>query len=225
MTWALVTTRPGRTAQPEPSTPSPQAVPSTRTTAAAGAQHLGVGGDRRVGTGDRGGGAAHRRRRVDPVERVQDRAGGRQHLVEAAQDQRLLDVGAQAGGSRRVQGDGAEDPGEAERDRRDQGGAAGAVGQVQGRPADQPRPQAQREALDRDRDQRSGQQGPQSGAERRVRRLRALGEEQRAQAAAGKGSEGEADQGQGADDQALPVAPEPEGDGEGDDRPIEHGHL
>ena len=32
MTWALVTIRPGRTAQPEPSIPSPQAVLSTRTT-------------------------------------------------------------------------------------------------------------------------------------------------------------------------------------------------
>src|ERR1700744_3248919 len=31
-TWALVTTRPGATTQPDPSTPSPQALPNTRTT-------------------------------------------------------------------------------------------------------------------------------------------------------------------------------------------------
>ena len=40
--------------------------------------------------------AGDRGRRIDPVERVQHRPRGRQHFVEAAQDHRALDVGAQA---------------------------------------------------------------------------------------------------------------------------------
>ena len=135
-TWALVTTRPGPTAQPEPSTPSPQAVPSTRTTEPPAPQHVGVGGDRRrraAATGaagpviDGAGSTRSSALRTGPERR--------QHVVEAAQDHRALHVGAQARRPRRVQGDRAEDPGQAERHRGDQRRAAGAVGAGAATPA------------------------------------------------------------------------------------------
>ena len=223
-TCALVTIRPGATAQPEPSTPRPQAVPSTRTTERRRGSTSGSVAIAASGAGHRRRRADYRRRRVDPVERVQDRPRRRQDLVEAAQDQRLLDVGAQARGSRRVQGDRAEDPGEPQRDRGDQRRTAGAVGQVQDGPADHLRPQAQRKALDRDCHQRPGDQRPKRGAERRVGGLGALGQEQRAEPAAGKCAEREADQGHRADDQSLPVTPQREGEGEGDDGAVENSH-
>ena len=47
-TWALVTTIPSPATQPLPCTPSPQAVPSTRTTLCGGLAHLRVAGDLRV---------------------------------------------------------------------------------------------------------------------------------------------------------------------------------
>ena len=77
---------------------------------AAGADHVGVGGDRRVGRRHRRRRPDDRRRRIDPVERMQDRPRGRQHFVEAAQDHRALHIGPQLRRPRRVQGDGAEDP-------------------------------------------------------------------------------------------------------------------
>ena len=137
----------------------------------------------------------------------------------------LLDVGPQPVGAGRVQGDGAEDPGEAERDRGDQRRTTGPVGQVQGRAPDHLRPQPQGEALDRDGDEGPGQQRPERCAERRVGRLGALGEDQRAEAAAGKGAGAEADQRHRPDDQPLPIAPDRQGEGEGDDRPIQNGHF
>ena len=112
-TWALVTIRPGRAAQPEPSTPSPQAVPSTRTTEPPAPTTSGSVGDRRRrarATGAAGPmieGAGSTRSSA-----FRTGARGRQHFVEAAQDHRALDVGAQPRGPRRVQGDGAEDPGQ-----------------------------------------------------------------------------------------------------------------
>ena len=106
-------------------------MPSTRTTerprgrTSGSAAIAGSGGaDRRARAGDRG-------RRVDPVERVEDRPRRRQQLVEAAQDQRALDVLAQLCGARSVQRDGAEDPGQPEGDAATSGRAAGAVGEVE----------------------------------------------------------------------------------------------
>ena len=53
------------------------------------------------GPGDRG-------QRVEPRERVQDRARRRQHLVQLAQDRRALDVGAQLALAGCLRGDGRE---------------------------------------------------------------------------------------------------------------------
>ncbi len=194
-TWALVTTSPGAPTQPEPSTPSPQAVPSTRTTEAPARDHVRVADDLRIGRADRGGRADDRGRRVDPVERVQDRARGRQHVVEAAQDQRALHVGPQLRGPRRVQRDGAEDPDEAQRHRGDQRGAAGAVGQVQHAAVpDQSRAQPQRQALQGHRHQRPRHQRAERRAQRRIGRLRPLVQHQRPDPAPGERPHREPDQ-------------------------------
>jgi hypothetical protein len=66
----------GSTTQPEPSMARPQAVPSTRTTLREALR-------------------GNRRQRVQTRERVEDRAGWGQNLVEPAQDRRSLDVGPQ----------------------------------------------------------------------------------------------------------------------------------
>ncbi len=190
ITWALVTIRPGCTAQPEPSTPSPQAVPSTRTTEPPASSTSGSVAIAGVGRRDRRRRPDHRGRRVDPVERVEDRARGRQHFVEAAQDHRVLDVGAQPRGRRA----------RAARPRRRPRRGPSATEAIRAappapsarcsdRPADHLRPQPQREALDRDRRQRPDQQRPQRRAERRVGGLGALGEHQRPEPAADEGTD------------------------------------
>ena len=173
-TWALVTTRPGAATQPEPSTPSPQAVPRTRTTERPARQTSGSVAIPRVGRRDRGGRADDRGRRVDAVEGVEHRARGRQQLVEAAQDQRALDVAAQVGGAGSVQGDGAEDPDDARgrrrrparrRRRRRRGAGAGGRGS--------PSPRSPSAMLSRvDRDQRPDDQrarAPRAAARRATR--------------------------------------------------------
>ena len=138
-TWALVTTMPGAATQPEPSTPRPQAVPSTRTTEAPARRTSGSVALARVGAAERRRRADDRGRRVDPVERVEDRArraAGRwlrlRRISERWTSSRRLAVPG------RVQGDGAEDPDHAEGDAGDEGGAAGAVGEVQAAIADHP---------------------------------------------------------------------------------------
>ena len=158
--------RPARALDPEPAGGAEH--PHDRV---AGPQHVGVGGDRASG------------RRPAPPARCTDGAGStRSSAFRTGPDggstslrlRRITDSWTSARSCAvpgRVQGDGAEDPGEAERDRGDQRRAAGPVGQVQDRAADHLRPQPQREALDRDRDQRPGQQRPERGAERRVGRL------------------------------------------------------
>ena len=60
-TWALVTTRPGPATQPEPSTPRPQAVPSTLT------RRVARGADLRIVDRRRGRAAARRRRAREPT--------------------------------------------------------------------------------------------------------------------------------------------------------------
>ena len=65
------------------------------------------GADVRRGPRDRG-------QRVQPRERVQDRAGGRQQHIQLAQDRRVLDISAQPSPARRLRGDGGEDPHDAQ---------------------------------------------------------------------------------------------------------------
>ena len=60
-TWALVTTSSGAATQPEPATPSPQAVPSTRTVASPALRTVGVGDDPLIRGLDVGLGPADRR--------------------------------------------------------------------------------------------------------------------------------------------------------------------
>ena len=84
--------------------------------------------------------------------------------------------------------------------------------------------EAEGDALERHRDERSDQQRPERGEQRRVGRLGAVAQQQRPEPAPGDRAADEADQGQGADDQPLAVAPDPHRHGEGDDPPIEHGH-
>src|SRR5438128_1804910 len=84
-------------------------------------------------------------------------------------------------------------------------GAAGAVGHVHRLAADQARAYPQREALEGHRDKSAHDESPERRQQRRVGRIRALGEQRRRQTAADEGAAGEADKSQRADDQALLV--------------------
>ena len=113
-TWALVTTIPFPATQPEPCTPSPQAVPSTFTTLRTRGAHLGIARDRRVGRPHARIGTVDPRERVEARERLEQRARRRQHAVQLLEDRRALDRLAQLAGARRLQRHGARDPREAQ---------------------------------------------------------------------------------------------------------------
>ena len=139
-TWALVTTRPGAATQPEPSIPSPQAVPRTRTTERAGRHHVRVGDDLRVRRRHRG-----RRARRSTAPGRPGRARCRTAPEGGSTSLRLLRITECCTSARScdrpgcVQGDCAEDPDQPQGNRGNQRGAAGAVGTVQSAPSpDQP---------------------------------------------------------------------------------------
>ena len=191
----------------------------------AGIDHLRVFDNRGIGRGHRRRRSDDRGSRIDPVQRVEDRPRGRQHLVEAAQDQRALHVGAQLGGAGRVQRNRPEHPGQPQRHRGDQSRSARPVGEVQeALAANQPSSQVEREALQGHRHQGTRHQRPQGRAQRRVGRLRPLVEHQWAQPAADERADPEPEQRQRSDDQSLPESPEAEGQGESHDRPIQNRH-
>jgi hypothetical protein len=92
--------------------------------------------------------------------------------------------------------------------------AAGPVGEMKAAAADQPLPQAERHALQGDRDQRAADQRAARGEQRRVGRVGAFAEHQRGDSAADERPDREAEQGQHPDDQPLPVPPGAEGERE-----------
>ena len=129
-TCALVTTRPGPATQPEPSMPSPQAVPTTRTTLRAASLTPAESSTAGVGRVHACRGPRERGERVDLRERV-DQAVRRHLLVELREDRRVLGVVAQVGLLREIEEHGADGP--AEREARDgaEDAAADVVEQAQ----------------------------------------------------------------------------------------------
>ena len=190
-TCALVTTTPSRATQPEPSTPSPHAVPRIFTTLAAAACTC---GSRAIPSR---GGATLRlrpvdlRERVEARQRVQQRARRRQRLVEPREDLRALDLVADVAVG--VHRDRAEDPHHAEPDARRQQRAEHAVDeaeagqrQLRAQPHAQPL-EAGREAGARRAARRPGRTRARTGE------LRAVGQHEPGQPRPEPGAEREAE--------------------------------
>ena len=106
--------RRGRRPRPSPSPrrPGRRPCPRTRTTLAGRRARPGRARSPRGGAGTSASGPSIVRERVEARERVEQRARRRQHVVEALQDRRALDVAPQLARARRLQRDGADDPGE-----------------------------------------------------------------------------------------------------------------
>ena len=104
-------------------------MPSTRTVESPAARTSGSSTEAGVGRRDVGVGPAHERARVDPAQHVEQRPGGRQHVVERAEDRRALHRLAQVARlvAARVQRDRAEAPGEQQGQRGEQERAADPV--------------------------------------------------------------------------------------------------
>ena len=212
-----------RRPSPLPSTPSPQAVPNTRTTLWRAARTPGLARMRALGRRDVGGGTVDRRERIEARQRVEDRARRGQDLVQGAQDRRVLDVGAQRPRRRRVQGDGADDPGDPQADARGQRGAEEPVHGPQSRDP-QRRAHAGAQPLQAAGEHATGQQRAEQAEQRRVGRAIPLAEQQRGQAGAEERAHREPGQRQRADDEPLHVAVEGQEHGEADDDPVQRTH-
>ena len=166
---------------------------------------------------------AHRRDRVDPRERVQQRPRGRQQLVQLLEDRRALDVLAQHRRSRRLVGHRPDDPRDPERHRGRQRRAEHAV--------DHPQPGhsqenagARPETLEAAGQHRAREQRPDQAEQRRVLRVRAARQHERPEVTSEERADAEADQRQGADDEALGVAIQGKQHREGHDQPVDFCH-
>ena len=181
-------------------------MPITRTTLCGGAGHARRPREPAARGRDVGRGPGDRGQRVQARERVQDRAGRRQHLVELAQDRRALDVRAQAGSARRLGGDGGGDPDDAEAERRAEQRSERAVEQPQCRASIRRATQPQADTLEAAREDRAGEQGADQPERGRIRRGRALGQQQRTQAGAEEGTDCETAEREHTHDEALAEA-------------------
>ena len=178
-TCAAVTTMCGRATQPEPSTPSPQAVAVMRTTLGRTSSHRRRGERPGVGRRRRRRRPGDRRERVDARERAQD--GARRHdRVQLLEDQRAANLVAHLRLAGQLQEDGARDPdeGEPERSAGDQ-----AADRVEQRAA-AGSPTGSRARTSRRREatlcsSAAPTSAPASAGERRVRRARAVVQEVR----------------------------------------------
>ena len=218
-TCAFVTTSSLPATQPLPSTPRPQAVPSTFTTLRPAASTSGsraIFGVRRRHVRRR---AADRRERVEAGERLEDRPRRRQHRVELPQDRRALDGLAQVARARSLKRYRADDPHQEQPQAGEQRGAAHPVQHSE--LLRQPVAQLKAEHLEPRGQQRSEQQRPDQGEQRGVRRMRTVLEQERSEARADERPGGKARQRQASGDQPLAVAPDREEHGEGDDDPVE----
>ena len=201
--------------------------------AAGGAEHLhhaaAGGGDaaRRDDAAGRrrhvGGRPAHRRQRVDPRERMQERPRRRQQLVELLEDRRALDVVAEHRRARRLERDRADDPRDPERHRSGQDRAEHAVDEAEPRHP-QEHAGARPEPLQAAGQHRAGEQRAHQPEQRRVLGVRAAGQHERREVGAEERSEAEPEQRQGADDEPLRVAVERQQHRERHDQPVDFRH-
>jgi hypothetical protein len=167
--------------------------------------------------------AGDRRQRIEARQRVEDRAGRRQHRVELAQHERALHVGAQRRQPGRLEHDGPRQPGQPERDRDAERAAEQRVGDAEA--ADpQAAAQAGAEQLQPAREHPADHQGTREREQRRVRRVRAVGQQQRADARAGDRAAHQPGERERADDEAAPQPGETQQHGQRDDDPVERRH-
>ena len=173
--------------------------------AARGAPHTRRPRDGRLGRGDVRRGAGDLGQGVEPRERVQDRAGRRQQLVELAQDRRALDVRAQRALARRLRRHGCEDPDDAQTEGRAERRAEQAVEQAQAR-EEQRAPQPEAQTLQPTREDRAGQQRADQPEGGRVWRGGSAGQQKRTQASSEECTKREPAEGEHPDDEAPPEA-------------------
>ncbi len=174
--------------------------------------------------GDVGGGAADCRQRIDASERIQDRAGRRQQLVELLEDHRPLKVAAQGDRAGRLHRQRTRNPRDPEPDARGQRRPERPVHLTQPRES-QRGPSAGSDAFEPTGDQRADQQRADQREQRGVRGVGAAVEQQRAKPGAEPCAAGEPDQRQHPDDEPLRVAEDRQQHAETHDQPVEPGHA
>ena len=227
-TCALVTTRPGAAIQPDPSTPRPQAVPSTRTTPALAAWTSGSRAIFESGAATSGLGPwTATRGSIRWSALISELEGGNALLSARRIEERCTAVrspcapGAFSATAPKSQ---ARPSASATRSTAPPEDSAIAIPRRRPRLAEQASPDGDRDSLQRHGHDPADQQRAREGGGRRVGRVRAVGQERGAEAAADEGADREAPEAEHAHDQALLVPPERHRQGEGDDHPIEAGH-
>ncbi len=165
-----------------------------------------------------------RRQRIQPRERVQDRARRRQQFVELAQDGRALDVRAQLVLPRRLRRHGCEDPHDAQTERRAERRAEQAVEQAQAR-EEEGTAQLEPQALQPAGEDPAGEQRTEQPEGRGVGRGRSAWKQKRTQTSSEECTKREPAEGEHPDDEAPPEAKTGQDGRKRDDDPVELCHL
>ena len=186
--------------------------------AAAGRRHIGVTCDLRIGRPDIRRGPGDGRERVEARERLEDRARGREHLVQLLEDRRALDRLPEITRAGCLQRHRPADPHEEQSEAGHEQPTPDAVEQPDA--LTQAATQVEPEQLKARGEQSADQHRSQQRGQRRVRRVRAVLEEQRSEPRADERARREPDERQSACDQSLAVAPHGHQDGERDDDPV-----
>ena len=222
-TWALVTTTPGAATQPEPSTPTPHAVPRILTTlsraaATSGSRAIAArgGGTRASGPSIRGNGSSARSvLSSGPV--------GGSTALSRAQDRRALDVAPdvrrRACSATAPSTQATSSPTHAVST-----APSGAVDRREGRRGE-PGAQARAHPLEARRQHAAGHQRTDQCEGRRPLRLAAALQHQRRHARAQPGAGGEADEREDPCDEALRPAEQGEQHDRAEDDPVDAGHA
>jgi hypothetical protein len=190
--------------------------------APASALHLGIARDPRVRRGHVRRRTVDLRERVEAGERLQDRAGRREPLVQLAEDRRALDRLAQLGRPGRMERHGARDPHEPQPEARHQHRPGHAVEHAE--PLAQAVAQVEAEQLEPAGQDAADQQRSDQGEQRRVGRLRPLLQEHRPKPGTQKRAAREADERERPYDQALGIPPNAHQARKSDNDPVERRH-
>ena len=218
-----MTTSPSAATQPEPATPSPHAVPSTLHHAGRRRLHLRVARDPGPRRRDLRLGTCDARERIEPAQRVQQRAGRRQDRVEPLEDRRALHFDADPVRAA-LDRERAEDPHHAEADAGDQYRPQEPVDRAEARQQPQAAPDGPAERLEQPGEQAAGEQRAAQAERRRPRRARALVEHERPDPRADPRAERQPGEGQHAGDEALGPSEQRQQHDQPDDDPVQAGH-
>ena len=171
---------PPRATQPEPSTPSPQAVPSTRTTLRLAARTSGSRAIRAVGGATSALGPLICGKGSKRASALSSRPDGGSVSFSAWMIWERWIVAAQLARARRLERHRAGDPPQHEARAGDQHGPADAVEEAERRP--EPAPQLEAEHLEAGREDAADQEGSAEREQRRIGRARPVLEDERAHA-------------------------------------------